>query len=681
MGAPTFLQQLRGFVLLAAALAGGAVPLSAQPSTTAVQEAPVSPAPATTAPPPATTAPAATARPPKFPASWFASLNAIGNARLSPDGKWIAFSAPMNGVDRLVVSDPVTKQAKFTFMFDKEHELNWFRWAGSGKVLFSMGSTAKYLGDDVRLTRMYVSDIETTKTTYVGPSAVGFVGDDLLHIDPAGQFALVAVQRSIFDYPSVWRFPLDGTAKKAGREIQKQIEGAWDWYCDTAGNLRMAIVNQDSQIKVLYRTTPDSSFKTIVTMTRKNWQEKQWDVTRIFEGSDDGFAVQKDLNNRSVLVKFNYATRVTGETIYTSPDGEVTDFDTGDDHQLTAVYYTDDQDKVIWYDPKMKKLQAQLSRALPGSGLWISSRSKDDTRMLVWQSTASDPGAVYLFDAKARSLDLLTSMRPALNPAQLAAPTPIDYKARDGVSIRAYLTLPKGRVAKGLPLVILPHGGPYGVRDKLQYDDEVQFLANRGYAVLQPNYRGSDGYGEGFAGLGDGQIGRTMQDDLDDGMDALVKLGTVDATRVCIVGTSYGGYAAAWGIIRNPERYRCAASFAGVMNWKRQLKYQNQDSDGKERRSWSTRVMGEDAKFDLDTVSPTAQAARITRPLLLVHGDKDSRVPYVQFTEMSAALTAAKIPFEAIVMPGEGHGFSKPENEEKWYTALDGFLGKHNPAD
>ena len=673
MGAPSFLQKLRGFVVLAAALAGGAVPLSAQTATTA--------APALNASTPDATAPAAAVRPPKFPASSFASLNAIGNARLSPDGMWIAFSAPLNGVDRLVVSDPVTKKAKFTFMFDEKHELNWFRWAGSGKVLFSMESGDKYLGEDVRLTRMYVSDIETSKTSYVGPSTVGFIGDDLLFTDPAGQFALAAVQRTIFDYPSVWRFPLDGTAKKTGREIQKQIEGAWDWYTDTAGNLRMAIVNQESQVKVLYRTTPDSSFKTLVTMTRKNWQEKQWDVTRIFEGSDDGFAIQKDLNNRSVLVKFNYATRVTGETIYTSPDGEVTDFDTDDDHKLTAVFYTDDEDRVIWYDPKMKKLQGQLNRALPGSGLWISSRSKDETRMLVWQSTASDPGAVYFFDATARRLDLLTTMRPALNPDQLAAPTPIDYKARDGVSIRAYLTLPKGRVTTGLPLIILPHGGPYGVRDKLQYDDEVQFLANRGYAVLQPNYRGSDGYGEGFSGLGDGQIGRTMQDDLDDGMDALVKLGTVDAKRVCIVGTSYGGYAAAWGIIRNPDRYRCAASFAGVMNWKRQLKYQNQGSDGKERRSWSTRVMGEDAKFDLDTVSPTAHAARVTRPLLLVHGDKDTRVPFVQFTEMSTALTAAKIPFEAVVMPGEGHGFSKPENEEKWYTALDAFLGKHNPAD
>jgi dipeptidyl aminopeptidase/acylaminoacyl peptidase len=200
---------------------------------------------------------------------------------------------------------------------------------------------------------------------------------------------------------------------------------------------------------------------------------------------------------------------------------------------------------------------------------------------------------------------------------------------------------------------------------------------------LQPNYRGSAGYGEGFEGLGNGQIGRAMQDDLDDGMDWLVKEGTVDAKRVCVSGSSYGGYAALWAVIRNPERYRCAASFAGVTDWKRQLKYQNnQESDGSERSKWSRKVRGgDDGKFDLDLVSPAKQAARLTRPVLLAHGDKDTRVPFSQYKSMVDASAKANVPLEAMVIIGEGHGFDKPENEAKWYTALETFLQKHNPAD
>ena len=627
--------------------------------------------------------PASTALPARFPTSAFAAANIIRGATLSPDGQSLAFTTPVDGAVRLAVSDPITKKGKLAVLIDAEHELNWFKWAGSSKVLFSVNSTTRIEGEEVRYSRLMVSNIETGKTNFVGVKNAGFIGDDLLFIDPAGQFALVGLQRSIYDYPSVWRLQLDETAAKSAKEIQRQIEGVWNWYADNVGIVRMATLRENGKYKVLYRQKAGDPLKSIVTIGKQDSDDKIWDAVRLFQGTDEGYAIRKDINNRAVLVKVNYATRTTVETAYANPASDVTDFDIDDANQLTAVYYTDDQDEVVWFDPKMKKLRASLGRALPGSGFWISSRSKDATRMLVWQSSESDPGALYMFDATNWHLDLLANLRPSLDPAQLVTPKAIDYKARDGVTIRAYLTLPKGRPEKALPLVILPHGGPYYVRDKLEYSDEVQFLANRGYAVLQPNYRGSDGYGEGFAGLGEGQIGRTMQDDLDDGMDALAKQGVIDAKRVCLVGASYGGYAAVWGAIRNPERYRCAASFAGVMDWKRQLKYQNgKETDGTERRKWSTQVKGgNNGNFDLDTVSPAKQATRLTRPVLLVHGDKDTRVPFSQFKEMTAALTMAKVSFESIVMPGEGHGFDKREDEEKWYTALETFLAKNNPAE
>ena len=251
--------------------------------------------------------------------------------------------------------------------------------------------------------------------------------------------------------------------------------------------------------------------------------------------------------------------------------------------------------------------------------------------------------------------------------------------ARDGLKIPAYLTLPKHREAKNLPLIILPHGGPYGVRDTLDYNSEVQFLANRGYAVLQPNYRGSDSYGEEFYKKGVGQIGRAMQDDLDDGMDWLVERGIADPGRVCLVGASYGGYAALWGVTRNPKRYRCAASFAGVTDLRKQLKYDGRFLSSRYKRKWKTTVKGDD-EFDLDSVSPARTASRLTRPILLAHGKKDSNVPFSQFNMFRSALEKAEKKAELVVYEDEGHGFSNPENEQNWLKKLEAFLQKHNPA-
>jgi dipeptidyl aminopeptidase/acylaminoacyl peptidase len=164
--------------------------------------------------------------------------------------------------------------------------------------------------------------------------------------------------------------------------------------------------------------------------------------------------------------------------------------------------------------------------------------------MLVVAGGEADPGVLYVYTPDERQLDIFSEFRPEMNFGHLAKPKPVDYKARDGTRVTAYLTLPRGRGAKKLPLILLPHGGPYGVQDQLRYDDEVQLLANRGYAVLQPNYRGSSGYGLQFSRLGDGQIGSKMQDDIDDAMDWAVAQGIADPNRVCVVGGSYGGYAA-----------------------------------------------------------------------------------------------------------------------------------------
>jgi dipeptidyl aminopeptidase/acylaminoacyl peptidase len=255
----------------------------------------------------------------------------------------------------------------------------------------------------------------------------------------------------------------------------------------------------------------------------------------------------------------------------------------------------------------------------------------------------------------------------------------VRYKARDGLEIPGYLTLPAGREAKGLPLVILPHGGPYGVRDTLRYDPEVQFLASRGYAVLQPNYRGSESYGLAFHKRGEGEWGRKMQDDLDDGMDWLVARGIVDPKRACLVGSSYGGYAAAWGATRNPERYRCAASFAGVFDLRTQLRYTREFLISKVYREYKQTVKGPET-FDLDSVSPLREVKRLKVPLLLIHGDDDSIVPVEQSKSYASALKSAGKAHDLHIIKNEGHGFREKGSFALYLGKLEAFLAQHNPA-
>jgi dipeptidyl aminopeptidase/acylaminoacyl peptidase len=330
-------------------------------------------------------------------------------------------------------------------------------------------------------------------------------------------------------------------------------------------------------------------------------------------------------------------------------------------------------------DPALSKLQAELDASFPGREAWVVSRSRDEKKVIIWAGSSSDPGRFFVEDLGTGDIKLLAEVNEKLRKQRLSPSRYVDYTARDGTRIYGYLTLPVGREPKNLPLVIMPHGGPYGVRDNGDYDSEVQFLANRGYAVLQPNYRGSASYGTEFSEKGEGQWGRKMQDDIDDGMDWLAGQGTIDPKRVCIVGGSYGGYAALWGATRNPERYRCAASFAGVTDVERQVKYARGFMGRKSGKSWLDKVRG-DKSFDLGTVSPLANVARLKVPVLIAHGDEDQRVPLKQSSLYVKALQQANKQHEFHLYKGEGHGLSKSENLKDYLERLGAFLAKHNPA-
>jgi dipeptidyl aminopeptidase/acylaminoacyl peptidase len=353
-------------------------------------------------------------------------------------------------------------------------------------------------------------------------------------------------------------------------------------------------------------------------------------------------------------------------------------FDNDRTGALTAIFYTDERSEVVWLDPVLKRQQERIDKAVPGNVNRIISASEDRNRMLIWTGAGSRPGVILLLDRTANTMSLFVEPYDKLRDKQLSTMEPVRYKARDGLEIRGYLTLPVGRDPKSLPLIVMPHGGPYA-RDEAGYDPWVQYLASRGYAVLQPNFRGSTGFGRAFVEKGTAQWGRGMQDDLDDGVKWLAGRGTIDPKRVCIMGASYGGYAAEWAAIRNPDIYRCAVSFAGVSDIASQLRFSRGSFTATRYFSnWRERVQGQ-KDFDLDQISPLRQAARFGIPILIAHGTEDDRVPISQSRRLHAALLQANRPHDYVEYKGEGHGFENPVNATDFYVRVGAFLDKHNP--
>ncbi|MEO0700027.1 MAG: alpha/beta fold hydrolase, partial [Pseudomonadota bacterium] len=403
-------------------------------------------------------------------------------------------------------------------------------------------------------------------------------------------------------------------------------------------------------------------------------------AVRLKAGSDAGYTLTRGASGRLGLHRFDFANLQSLEAIYESPgsDADGVWYKSG---EPKAVFYTDEAQQMVWFDPAQRSLHAELKAALGGDAVQLAYRSvsRDNQRRLIAAGNASDPGVLYFFDQATMAIKELAELRPDLDYRQLAAPDPIGFTARDGVEIRGYLTLPRGREARGLPLVIMPHGGPFGVRDTLRYNDWVQLLANRGYAVLQPNFRGSGGYGEAFFDRGRGEVGRAMQDDLDDAMDWAVAEGVADPDRVCLVGGSYGGYAALWGVLRNPERYRCAASWAGVTDWDRMLKFDRRYLTRDAQKRFQAKIEGDNA--NLAEVSPLRLAKRLSRPVLLAHGTRDPNVPFTQFEQMAKATKDAPVVPTKLIVHAAGHSFTTERHHKEWLDALDRFLARHNPAD
>ena len=326
----------------------------------------------------------------------------------------------------------------------------------------------------------------------------------------------------------------------------------------------------------------------------------------------------------------------------------------------------------------MAQLQAMIDRALPGAANTVIGASEDESQIMIRSWSDRQPGVFYLLDRQRQQLRKIFDTAPWLRPARLARTLPLQYAARDGLVIHGYLTLPHGAAKTNLPLVVLPHGGPW-VRDVLSYDPDVQFLASRGYAVLQVNYRGSPGYGEAFSKAGRHQIGKGIQNDITDGVKWAIQAGIADRRRIAIVGSSYGGYSAEWALTNTPELYRCGVSIAGVSDWLRIIKVENHQEETRiAYRYWKEQIGDPDTdETTLREISPIYHVDRIRAPIFVAHGQEDPVVPISQSRRLVAALKDRGLPYEEMFRPAEGHGFSSYEDRLELYRRMGEFLDKN----
>lgn len=618
---------------------------------------------------------AASARAENYPVEAFGSLPLLEDPLLSPNGMHMAARMNVEGKPVVGIVNLQNRDQGMKLIRIGEHRVRWFRWAGPDRLLISLRMKATIDGFDGYASRLVVYQLSTGKATYLGYDNQDIEGDRVIHLEKDGSSALLSLGRSAYSYPSVYRADLaTGTMTK----VVDRTAPIHEWYADPQGRVRAGLGYEGGHVRFYSREPGDSFFRHVAGIRDEEF-EGEIDLIRIPSAGESSYAVTNQKTGRFGLYEFDWKTGEIGKTVFEHPAVDIDDFTLLQDGSgVEAVYYADDRPRVEWFDPVLKEIQGEIDEALPGRMNWIRSASADRTKVIVRTASDSDAGAYFLYDRTLEQMSRIATPYEALKGKPLAKVTPVSYQARDGLEIPAYLTLPAGLEARGLPLVILPHGGPYA-RDVLGFDYMAQFVANRGYAILQPNFRGSTGYGKEFLEKGFGQWGRAMQDDLTDGVRWLAGQGTIDPKRVCIAGGSYGGYAALMGSILTPDLYRCAISWAGVTDLDEMMQHDKMQLQPMRYRRWRERIRGAD-KQDLDDLSPVQFADKIAIPVLVMHGTDDDRVPIRQGRMFNKAAQKAGKPVEYVEFEGAGHQIETTADRIKFLTTIEAFLAKHNPA-
>lgn len=651
---------LPALVSAASLLLAGA---SAGSSAAARAQAPAAPAPATA--------------PAPRPVADFARLPFLQDPELSPGGAAVAARLAANGRQFLAVV-PLDGTKPRIAPGNQQVDINWFDWVNDEWLVAGLGSTATVEGSEFYITRLLRLKADLSLMRLLDDKDLGQQADDVIWIAHDGSPRLLLARQTSIYIDSVGFYPevveVDVATGRASRAVGSRTE-IRNWAADGNGTVRMGWGSSVSgrQRTLLYRENAETPFRAIDRANTRRGEALLSPVLFPPEGAP--LVIQDDEEGFSALYEFNLATRETGRKLFGVPGFDIDGiWSDAEGRRALAVHYVDTAPRMHWMAPEFAELQAQLDKAVgPNRRASIRSWSRDRVRLLVHVGSASEPGRFYILDRTNGAMKPFAWVNEAIK-GPLHPVSTIRYKARDGLEIPAVLILPKGREARKLPLIVMPHGGPWA-RDAESWDWWAQFMADRGYAVIQPNYRGSSGFGTKFSTAGHGEMGLKMQDDLNDAVTYLASQGIADPARVCMVGGSYGGYAAMRAAQRDGSLYRCAASFAGVSDLERLRSY-----DGRFLGGGYVQDRFKQQAPDLKLVSPLYFAQEVSIPILLVHGKEDKRVPVKQSRLFAEKLKAAGKDVTYIEQKEGDHVFSREADRLEFLQALEAFLQKHNPS-
>lgn len=634
----------------------------------------------------ATLAGAAHAAPP--PATAFGRVPAVVDTAISPDGRRVALlggTSEQRYVSIATIDDP-----NMPALALGDAEAVGLSWAGNDHVLARM---AYWRSEGPRLAYRFERNVSI--------NTQGQAVSRLLESDAFSQYLVTQPVLGVVAGPpaSVYVLGLTPIEANSGMDTRIKRKGTEGWAyalmkVDPATGKGVRVEKGDSDT-IRWELNPAGEAKVrldVDELTHKfevyaRSGARAW--TQIWQGGDYesrrqylGYSAPEDA---IYLAKDGRIVRKAlaggGEQPVGQPLNGVSPKMLWDPHRVAPVAIVGGTEKPVyeWLDADLGATHAALAKAFKGKDVSLTDWSADRTRFLVRVSSPASPGARYLFDKTRKELSPLGEEYPELKDAALGQTSWITYKARDGLEIPAYLTLPPGLAAGAKPpLIVLPHGGPTA-RDHFDFDYIAQFLATRGYAVLQPQFRGSWGFGAAFENAGAGEWGGKMQTDLLDGIAAVAD--KADASKVCVVGASFGGYAALAGATMHPDAYKCAASIAGVADLGLLLEQLWRTSGDDSAGIGELRAMlGAADKGKLNATSPALLVSKATAPILLIHGDQDTIVAPQQSQVMANALKAAGKPVEYVVLAGENHYMTRSATRTQMLQALETFLAKQLPA-
>src|SRR6201988_1851610 len=601
----------------------------------------------------------------------------IAGAQISPDGAYIAFIKPFKGTRNVWVkktADPFTNAKPITA--DTKRPIPGYFWSRDGKYILYVQDQA---GD------------ENYNVYAVNPADAPASGQDVPAArnltDVKGVRASIysvprsepdAIYAGINDRDAAWHDLYKVKISTGERTLmRKNTERITAYYFDLKDQLRLATRSAENGDTEVLRVDADKFTKVYSCTVFEACGPIRYhkDGQRVYFQTNKGSGVD--------LVSIELFNPTTGkeELVETDPLKRV-DFGNAMfsevSDELIATTYDDERERIYWKDKGFEADYKNLQKQLPGKEIGFVSSTKDEKLWIIGANADTDPGSTYLYDRATKKLPLQYQLREKLNRSYLAPMKPVNYPSSDGLQIPAYLTLPKGVEAKNLPAVIFPHGGPW-YRDSWGYNAFAQFLANRGYAVLQPNFRGSTGYGKKFIDAGNKQWGDKMQDDVTWGAKYLIAQGIADPKKVGIMGGSYGGYATLAGVAFTPDVYAAGVSIVGPSNLITLL--ESIPPYWEQIRKLFYERMGDpntpEGKAQLLRQSPLTAAAKIKTPLLVIQGANDPRVNKRESDQIVIALRDRGFPVEYMVAPDEGHGFARQVNNMAMFASAEKFLAKY----